>query len=104
MSKSEHIVRYSAEEIDGLIARGEDQTDWDRVRTLTPAEIEASVDVEDEGEFDWSKAMPGFPHPKKQLTVRFDGDIIEWFKAQGSGYQSRMNAVLRSYVDAKQRG
>ena len=37
---------------------------------------------------------------KQQLTLRFDPDIIEWFKAQGKGYQSRMNAVLRAYVDA----
>jgi uncharacterized protein (DUF4415 family) len=36
------------------------------------------------------------------LTVRFDADVIEWFKAQGPGYQTRMNAVLRAYVDEQQ--
>ena len=40
--------------------------------------------------------------PKKQLTVRFDADVIEWFRAQGKGYQTRMNAVLRKYVDVMQ--
>ncbi|MEO8326916.1 MAG: BrnA antitoxin family protein, partial [Nitrospirota bacterium] len=35
-----------------------------------------------------------------QITVRLDADILEWFKTQGRGYQTRMNAVLRSYVDA----
>lgn len=41
------------------------------------------------------------PHERKQqMTIRFDADIVDWFKAQGKGYQSRMNAVLRAYVDA----
>jgi len=40
------------------------------------------------------------PQPKKQLTVRMDADVIDWFKAQGKGYQSRMNAVLRAYVES----
>ncbi|MCB1075519.1 MAG: BrnA antitoxin family protein, partial [Simkania sp.] len=36
-----------------------------------------------------------------QVTVRLDADILEWFKEQGRGYQTRMNAVLRSYVEAR---
>ena len=43
-------------------------------------------------------------HPdggKERLTVRFDRDIVDWFRAQGRGYQTRMNAVLRAYVEAK---
>ncbi len=43
----------------------------------------------------------GIPGPKQQLTVRFDADVVEWFKAQGAGYQTRMNAVLRSFVEAQ---
>lgn len=38
---------------------------------------------------------------KKQLTVRFDQDVVDWFREQGPGYQTRMNAVLRSYVEAQ---
>ena len=38
--------------------------------------------------------------PKKQITVRLDADMVEWFKKQGRGYQTRMNAVLRSYYEA----
>lgn len=41
------------------------------------------------------------PVPKKQLTVRLDADVLEWFRAQGRGYQTRMNAVLRAYVEAQ---
>ena len=40
-----------------------------------------------------------YPHErKKQLTVRLDPDIVDWFRAQGKGYQTHMNAVLRAYV------
>jgi uncharacterized protein (DUF4415 family) len=37
---------------------------------------------------------------KQQMTIRMDGDVIEWLKAQGKGYQTHMNAVLREYVKA----
>lgn len=36
---------------------------------------------------------------KTHLTVRFDPDIVEWFKSQGKGYQSRMNDALRQYME-----
>lgn len=38
------------------------------------------------------------PTPKMLLSLRVDADVIEWFKAQGGGYQSRMNAVLKAYM------
>ena len=99
-TKSERIVRYTAAEIDEKLAKGESQTNWDYVRSLNDEELEASIDFEDEGEFDWSLAYPGLPpfEPKQQLTVRFDRDIVDWFKSQGSGYQTRMNAVLRQFM------
>jgi uncharacterized protein (DUF4415 family) len=50
----------------------------------------------------WKQARVVFPDgPKERLTVRFDRDVVEWFKAQGRGYQTRMNAVLRSYFEAQ---
>jgi uncharacterized protein (DUF4415 family) len=103
MQKSEHIVRYTADEIDEKLRRGGDRTDWERVQNLTYEEIEASVDFEDEGTFDWSTARADMPQPKRQLTVRLDQEVIDWFKSQGPGYQTRMNAVLRSYVNAHRR-
>jgi uncharacterized protein (DUF4415 family) len=50
---------------------------------------------------DWSKAERGaFYRPiKRPLSLRLDADIIDWFQRQGSGYQTRMNAVLRAYVE-----
>jgi len=103
MQKNESISRYTAEELEEMRAAGLSKTNWGRVDALTEEELEASIDHEDEGEFDWTNVMTEIPGPKQQLTVRFDSDIIEWFKSQGAGYQTRMNAVLRSYVEARKR-
>jgi len=50
---------------------------------------------------DWSKAMVGkFYRPiKKPLTIRVDADVLAWLKGQGSGYQIRINALLRSAME-----
>ena len=40
------------------------------------------------------------PPTKTLLSLRIDADVIEWFRAQGKGYQSRMNALLRAYMEA----
>ena len=101
MENEEHIVSYTADELKAMRERGESLTDWERLRTMTDEELEASIDHEDEGEFDWSTVYVNVPGSKKQLTVRLDPDIVDWFKTHGPGYQTRMNAVLRSYVDAK---
>ena len=101
MENEEHIVRYTADELAAMRQRGEDRTDYARIDAMTEEELEASIDHEEEGEVDWSTIRAGIPGPMQQLTVRFDQDVIEWFKAQGAGYQTRMNAVLRGYVDAQ---
>jgi uncharacterized protein (DUF4415 family) len=49
----------------------------------------------------WVKAVD-FPHAKKLISLRIDEDVIEFFKQTGTRYQTRINAVLRSYVNAHQ--
>jgi uncharacterized protein (DUF4415 family) len=44
------------------------------------------------------------PTPKQPISLRVDEDVLKWFKAQGPRYQSRINAVLRAYMAARQRG
>jgi uncharacterized protein (DUF4415 family) len=44
------------------------------------------------------------PPTKTLLSLRVDSDVVEWFRAQGRGYQSRMNALLRAYMQAHSRG
>jgi uncharacterized protein (DUF4415 family) len=38
--------------------------------------------------------------PKASVSLRIDADVLDWFKAQGSGYQTRINAVLRAFREA----
>ncbi|TFH49632.1 MAG: 3-oxoacyl-ACP synthase [Lysobacterales bacterium] len=54
--------------------------------------------VLDEGFF--KQAPVVVPPGKKQLTLRLDADVLAWLKAQGKGYQSRINAILRTYYEA----
>ncbi len=51
----------------------------------------------------WENARVWMPERKQQITLRLDPDVIRWFKGTGQGYQSRMGAVLRSYVQAKRK-
>ncbi|MCK5284639.1 MAG: BrnA antitoxin family protein [Alphaproteobacteria bacterium] len=64
-----------------------------------------AIDYSDISQLDdrfWSEAKIVFPEEnKKQLTLRLDADIVEWFKSQGNGYQTRMNAVLRSFYESQ---
>jgi uncharacterized protein (DUF4415 family) len=68
------------------------------------AMAEEDIDTSDIPEvLDWSGAKRGlFYRPvKQQLTLRLDADVVDWFRRQGTGYQSRMNAALREYVSRK---
>ena len=42
------------------------------------------------------------PRTKSQLTIRLDSDVVDWFKEQGRGWQTQMNALLRAYMEAHQ--
>src|SRR5680860_571412 len=98
MQKSGTIVRYSAEELRAMKERGESQTDWAYVDALTSAEIEASIDWEEEGDFEGSVAYPGIPGIIRETTMFINDEVIQWFRQQDPDYLARMNEVLLSYV------
>ena len=54
-------------------------------------------------DIDWSQAVLVAPPKKKAISIRVDPDVLEYFKNDGPGYQRRINAVLRSYVEQKQK-
>ena len=79
------------------------QTDWARVDALTDDEIDVSEIPEVSAEmFARAVVRRGLqPVPRKaQLTLRIDSDVLEWFKQQGQGYQTKINALLRAYKEA----
>jgi uncharacterized protein (DUF4415 family) len=93
-----------------VVSRGDrrrGKTDWDKVEKLTDAEIEAAMAQDPEWadfkDIDWSEAVLVIPPKKKAISIRIDEDVLDFFKTQGSGYQRRMNAVLRSYVLQKRK-
>ena len=91
MSAKSTSVGYSLSEIEAKRARGEDRT------------RERAPEAELLGEEFWKHARVVTPPGKTSVHLRLDSDIVEWFRAQGKGHLTRMNAVLRAYVDARRR-
>ena len=97
MTKDTNTVRYTAEELAEMRARGEDRTNWEHVDALTEEELEASIDFEEEGEIDWSRVEIDVAGVG---LIHIDSDVLDWFRKRDADYQTQMNAVLRSYVEA----
>lgn len=70
---------------------------------MTEEEIEAAVDVEEEGDFAGAVAHAGLPSWFPGTTVRLDDDVVAWFKARGDGYLSRVNRALRDHIAVVER-
>lgn len=84
--------------------KGLDRTDWARGRVTTEEELEASIAADPDdvhGPLDWADAVAGIAPRKEAIKLRIDADVIGWFKGTGRGYQTRMNNVLRAYVESR---
>jgi uncharacterized protein (DUF4415 family) len=112
--KSEYVVRHIAslddgthiiEHPDGRLERRKGETDWARLDALTDEEIEASIanDPDWSDNWNWGEAILVIPPKKKAISIRVDEDVLDYFRKEGAGYQRRMNAVLRSYMQQKRK-
>jgi uncharacterized protein (DUF4415 family) len=84
--------------------RRKGKTDWARVDALTDEDIAKAVANDPDAapiDIDWSDAVLVIPPRKKAISIRLDEDVLDYFKRQGDGYQRRINAVLRSYMQQK---
>jgi len=82
------------------------KTDWAVVDALSDEEIEEAVRNDPDAvplDFDWSEAVLVIPPKKKAISIRVDEDVLDYFKKEGAGYQRRINAVLRSYMQQKRK-
>lgn len=82
------------------------KTDWARVDALTDKEIEEAVRNDPDAvplDVDWANAVLVIPPKKKAISIRVDEDVLDYFKKEGAGYQRRINAVLRSYMQQKRK-
>jgi uncharacterized protein (DUF4415 family) len=96
--KKGNIVRYTFEELERVPSK----TDWARVDATTQAEVEAQI-AEDPD--DWIADAGGVlirgipPRPtKERVNIRLDRDVLDFFRATGPGYQTRINEVLKVFV------
>ena len=80
------------------------KTDWEKLRAMPDSEVAFTNDAPSTSPKDWANAIAhqGLPVPsrKTQIALRVDDDVLAWFKSQGAGYQTRMNAVLKAFRDA----
>ena len=77
------------------------RTDWNKVSKLSNSEIDCS-DIPDRGIDFWDDAKLVQPVDKQQITIRLDRDLIIWLKSQGKGYQTKINAILRTYYESNE--
>lgn len=84
LKKPPHLSAEQKARLDAVAAMPDDRIDYSDAPALPDAL--------------WTTAA--LPHTKKQITLRIDAEVLEFFKHTGKRYQTRMNAVLRSYVEA----
>lgn len=75
------------------------QADWDRLANMKDEDIDFS-DIPELDENFFRNARVRMP-AKQTMTIRLDLDVLEWFKHQGPGYQTRINQLLRHYMEAQ---
>lgn len=77
-------------------------TDWKRLVDMDDETIDTS-DIPERDDAFFERAELRLP-AKKSVTIRLDEDVLEWFKAQGKGYQTRINKLLRQYMERQDSG
>ena len=92
-----------SDDTSGTTSKAEPKTDWRRLRSMTDEEVHAAIiedpDAEPTDEAFWKGARVVMPRPKETVTMRLDADLLEWFRNE-RGYQTRINAILRAYMNA----
>lgn len=90
----------------GKALRERQSTNWDRVQTLSDTEVlkrrRADPDAVTTDAAFWKKARIVLPQPKQTVTIRLDADLLAWLRSQ-KGYQTRVNAALRGWMEASLR-
>ena len=103
--KQSHVINRAKIDVSSdSPRRRKDETDDARLDAMTDADIAQAVATDPDAapiDLDWSKARLVPPLGKDIVTLRLDSDLLEWFRAQGKGYQTRINQVLRTFYEAK---
>ena len=99
MKKGKNIVRYTADQLKAK--RAESVTDLSKVDAKSDEQLERLI-AKDEHDIqpDWTRAKLILPHARRSVHLRLEEDIVNFFKSSGRGHISRMQAVLKAYVNA----
>jgi uncharacterized protein (DUF4415 family) len=82
-------------------SKRQSKTDWKRIDAIRDEDIDFSDSPELGPDFFANAIL--WPGPKRQITLRLDPDVLKFFRKQGRGYQTTINAVLRKYMEAQER-
>jgi uncharacterized protein (DUF4415 family) len=98
---AKRTTKSSDRSSDRSITRTQGRANLARLRRVTEAEISRTSpeELRDLPKDFWDEAVPVLPATKVPISLRVDADVLEFFRESGPRYQSRMNAVLRSYMD-----
>jgi len=77
----------------------ESRTEWNRLKQMPDSKIDYS-DIPKLDKSFFKQAKLRMPKRKKSVSLRLDPDVLAWFKHRGRGYQTKINAVLKAYVEA----
>ncbi len=78
------------------------RSDWARVDALRDEDIDFS-DIPELGEAFFRNATIRLPEKKVPVCIRLDREVVDWFKARGKRYQSRINAVLKAFIERQKK-
>lgn len=95
--RKENIERHSADELRAMNAAGRTHSDW-KLAAQKPIPDGSNPDGVMEP-VDWATTKLPMPKRKEHTNLRIDADVMEYFRKQGRGYQTKINVVLRSYVE-----
>lgn len=98
-TKESNIIKRTLDPKKPPVLSTEQKARLDAVAAMPDARIDYS-DAPYLPDAVWMKAATTLPHTKQQITLRIDAEVLAFFKHTGARYQSRMNAVLRAYVEA----
>jgi len=102
------MAKYTIEELQKMQSR----TDWNKVRNMTDQELERLIDEDSEEReiadntdlsvsIDWRDVVIAAKAKRASVHLRLDPEVLDYFKSQGKGHITRMQDVLKSYVDAQ---
>lgn len=98
-TKKKRIVRYTTDELKAMEKAGKVRSDWKRAARMPVPDESNPDDAIEPVRIDWATTSLPVRRRKAHASLRLDADMLDWFRAQGRGYQTKINAILRSYFE-----